>query len=351
MDRFSDIVRLVLRWIFEFAENRKKIIVGSVSLLLAFVLSLTFIPYNNVRKADNAQQKNSESNFVGAADKDDSGEVLNLATKTTTKKTTTKKTTTKKTTTKKTTTKKTTKPKTKTIKISSSKNTIKVVVGGKKNKSIEDNDFLDALTYTGYNLKKHRKDGMMWKYVLCADKPRRKWLSKITYGGGCSGYEKTSSGKPNIARFQKGGLVCASYATYVYFNYLPNVVGIKTSYLPKPAKSYDANSWYIAGQKWVKKGYSRYIKFTAKSKGTRTVFKPKESIPIGSLMLLTDFKKRNNHCTHICLYAGYKNGYHWVTHVGNSNGPEFCAMERMSCGPDPQWPLKIITTPKGIVKK
>lgn len=227
---------------------------------------------------------------------------------------------------------------------------INVVPGGKSNTDIEDNDFLDALVYCGYNLQTHRNSGKMWQYVLCKDKPALGWLSKITYGGGCSGYETTADGKPNIARFEQGGLVCASYATYVYFNYLPNVVGVDVSALDKPERSYDANSWYIAGQKWVEKGYSRYIDFTARESGTRTVFTPNEPIPIGSLMLLTDFKNRNNHCTHICLYAGYKNGYHWVTHVGNENGPEFCAMERMSCGPDPQWPLKVITTPNGLVK-
>ena len=34
---------------------------------------------------------------------------------------------------------------------------------------IEDNVFLDALAYTGYNIEKHRADGLMWEYVLSAD--------------------------------------------------------------------------------------------------------------------------------------------------------------------------------------
>ncbi len=212
----------------------------------------------------------------------------------------------------------------------------------------DDNVFLDALEFTGYNLKKHRSDGLMWTYILSTDKAHRGWLSKITYGGGCSGYEKDANGMPNIARFEQGGLVCASYATYVYFNYLPNVARIDTSALDRPEKSWDANCWYLAGKKWVEKGYSRYIEWSAKPNGTRTIFNAAEDIPIGSLMLMQDFNNRNGHCTHICLYAGYKNGNHWVTHVGNANGPEFCAMERMSCGPDPQWPLAVITTPKNL---
>ena len=50
----------------------------------------------------------------------------------------------------------------------------------------------------------------------------------------------------------------------------------------------------------------------------------------------------------MCIYAGRVSGYHWVTHVGNENGPEFCAIERMNRKPHPQWPLAIITTPTNI---
>ncbi|HCH28136.1 MAG TPA: hypothetical protein DEW35_01375, partial [Ruminococcaceae bacterium] len=193
-------------------------------------------------------------------------------------------------------------------------------------------------------------DGLMWIYILAAEKRAKGWLSNITYNFGCTGYETDANGKPNISRFEHGGLVCASYATYVYFNYLPNVVGIDVSKLAKPADPQKAQQWYLAGQKWIADGYSKSINWTARMNGTHTVFEPAEPIPIGSLMLTQDFNNRNGHATHISIYAGYKNGYHWVTHVGNTNGPEFCAMERMSCGPDPQWPLAIITTPNGIVK-
>lgn len=212
------------------------------------------------------------------------------------------------------------------------------------------NVFLDAMVYTGYNINKHRQDGLMWVYILASQKRAKGWLSNIGYGGGCSGYEITEAGLPNIARFERGGLVCASYVTYVYFNYLPNVAGIDTSSLARPERSYDANSWYIAGKQWVDAGFSRYIDFTAGDPGIKADirFSAAEDIPIGSLICLTDYYNRNDHCTHICLYAGYMNGYHWVTHVGNDNGPEFCAIERMNRDPDPQWPLAIITTPSNI---
>ena len=227
---------------------------------------------------------------------------------------------------------------------------INVVPGGKSNTDPDDNDFLDALIYTGYNINKHRSDGLMWVYILAKEKRAKGWLSNITYNFGSSGYEINAQGKPDIARFERGGFVCASYVTYVYFNYLPNVVGIDVSALKKPADPRKAQQWYLAGQDWIKNGYSKSIGWSATLSGNITNFKPDEPIPIGSLMLTQDFNNRNGYATHVSIYAGYKNGYHWVTHVGNENGPEFCAMERMSCGPDPQWPLAIITTPNGIVK-
>lgn len=223
------------------------------------------------------------------------------------------------------------------------------------NMNVNDNVFLDALVYTGYNIQAQRNSGLMWasgnNYVLCSRKRGLGWLSGITYGGGCTGYETDTDGRPNIRRFEKGGLVCASYVTYVYFNYLPNVAGIDTSVLTRPERSYDANSWYIAAQSWVNSGYSRYIDFKANDGGSinRDIsFSPAEEIPIGSIICLEDWYKRDGHCSHVSIYAGFSGGYHWVTHVGNANGPEFCVIERMNRKPDPQWPLKIITPPSNI---
>lgn len=214
---------------------------------------------------------------------------------------------------------------------------------------IEDNVFLDALTYTGYNLQKHRDDGLLWTYILSKDKKWRGWLSDITYGGGCTGLEETADGLPNISRFEKGGLVCASFASYVYFNYLPNVAKIDTSSLDVPEKTYSAQSFYTAAKKWLEKGYTYNIGFTAKNSGSGIVFEPDEEIPIGSIIVFRDMDKPNRtQADHITIYVGKKNGYHWVIQTGNKNGPEFCAVERFKFGPGPQWPLKIFATPKCI---
>lgn len=238
---------------------------------------------------------------------------------------------------------------------SSKKDTNKKPLAEDFNMTPDNNVFLDALEYTGYQLDVQRKSGMMWgsydNYILCSQKKGLGWLSNITYDdyGRASGYETNKKGKPDISYFENTGLVCASYATYVYFNYLPNVAGIDTSMLARPNRSVSANDWYIAGKKWVDKGYSRYIDFSANDGGSidnDIKFTPDEEIPIGSLIILCDWYNRSDWCSHICIYAGKKNGYHWVTHVGNENGPEFCAVERMNRKPHPQWPIAVITTPQ-----
>lgn len=211
---------------------------------------------------------------------------------------------------------------------------------------LEENPFFDSLVYTGYNIEKHRSDGMMWYYLLASQKRDRGWLSNITYAGGSTGYETTAEGLPDISFFEKYGLVCASYVTYVYFNYLPNVVGIDTSELTKPEKSYSANDWYIAAKDWVDKGYSETIDFEASLTNAGFIdFSTEEEIPIGSIIAFCDAKNKSDYCSHVVIYAGYENDYHWVYHVGNENGPEFCSVQRMHFGPDPQWPICIITTP------
>ena len=213
---------------------------------------------------------------------------------------------------------------------------------------INNNVFLDALEYTGYNIDKHRKDGLMWTYILSNDKKHRGWLSNITYGGGCFGTEM-KDGLPDIKRFEKGGLVCASFATYVYFNYLPNVAKIDTSSLARPEMSYNADSFYRACKKWLKAGYTYNIGFTAKNNPGGIYFKADEEIPLGSIIAFRNIDEPGkDEADHITIYVGKQNGYHWVIQTGNKNGPEFCAVERFKFGPGPQWPLAIFATPTCI---
>ena len=211
---------------------------------------------------------------------------------------------------------------------------------------IEDNIYLDALTYTGYNMQKHRDDGLMWTYVLSAEKAGKGWLSDITYGSGSTGLETTEEGLPDIEDFEMGGLVCASFASYVYFNYLPNVAGVDTSCLTLPDHTPSANSFYEAAKQWLADGYTTNIGFDAYDGGEGIIFEPHEEIPIGSILVFHDYyQPGKTTADHITVYVGEKNGYHWVIQTGNKNGPEFCAVERFKFGPDPMWPMAIFTTP------
>ncbi len=214
---------------------------------------------------------------------------------------------------------------------------------------INDNVFLDALEYTGYNLAKHRADGNMWVFILGKYKQGLGYLSGLGYDYGAStGYETNAEGKPDIARFKKkGGLVCASYLTYVYFNYLPNVAGIDTSFLTRPEYPCSAQSWRLAARDWVAKGYSRKISFTAKRYSSGNVsFSPSEDIPIGSVVVFKVYGASDSSAArHVTLYAGYAGGYHWLTHVGNERGPEMITIENMGFGSTPEIPVEVITPP------
>lgn len=230
---------------------------------------------------------------------------------------------------------------------------------------MEDNIFMDSLAYTGYDIAKHRKDGLMWQYILSGQKKRASssgpynWLSNISYHGTPSGFETNAEGKPDIAYFEKYGLVCASYVGYVYQNYLPNVVGIDTSMLGKPSdfgwSDVLADGWFEVAKTWVQKGWSEFIKFDCRrvaGSGGQLQITPEKSIPIGSIIVTAnDSNPDTDYAGHVSVYAGYKYGYNWVYQVGTYNGPEFCSIERMGYNPDPhyrQWLIAIITPPNII---
>lgn len=224
---------------------------------------------------------------------------------------------------------------------------------------MDKNPFMDSLEYTGYNLAKHRADGEMWNYVLASTKKGRGWLSKISYDydGGTTGYEVNEEGKPDIEFFEKNDMVCATYISYVYFNYMGNFMGIDVSGIEKPEKPELANSWYHTAKRWVEAGYSKQITYDAKIVSERIVFNEHEEIPIGSLIFFKSRYEdiRPGESTHVAIYAGYKNGNHWVYHVGNDNGPEFCSIQRMCCNSAPgardgQFMMGVFTTPTYIAQ-
>lgn len=193
-----------------------------------------------------------------------------------------------------------------------------------------DNVYLDALAHTGYDVQGLKDNGQIFKkYGSMVDDSI---LSNISYDTGFAneGTEtvtdsSTVSGKaPNLACFEKYGLCCASYCSYVYFNYLPNIVGIDTSDYIRPTNLKSSGAWSTAAEKWVDSGLAREIKFKQSSDGK--TFTADEEIPIGSLIVFT----ASGTVSHVGLYAGKYNGKNFITHVGNSRGPEIITMEGLS---------------------
>lgn len=202
-----------------------------------------------------------------------------------------------------------------------------------------DNIYLDALTYTGYKTDVQKADGSIFKtYSGNAPASVR---SGIGYGTGPSGLETVAAdnktGKaPDIARFKANGLCCASYVSYVYYNYLPNIARMDVSKIPQPANPRSPISYNSAVENWVRSGGARRIAFT---QGTNS-FTPSEEIPIGSLIIFKH--KTTGEIAHLALYAGYYAGKHFVTHVGNERGPEISTVEGMSKGSYPEVVTQVV---------
>lgn len=201
------------------------------------------------------------------------------------------------------------------------------------------NIYLDALTYTGYKTDVQKADGSIFKtYSGNAPASVR---SGIGYGSGPSGLETVAAdnktGKaPDIARFKANGLCCASYVSYVYYNYLPNIARMDVSKIPQPANPRSPISYNSAVENWVRSGGARKIAFT---QGTNS-FTPSEEIPIGSLIIFKH--KTTGEIAHLALYAGYYAGKHFVTHVGNERGPEISTVEGMSKGSYPEVVTQVV---------
>lgn len=202
-----------------------------------------------------------------------------------------------------------------------------------------DNIYLDALTYTGYKTDAQKANGSIFKkYSGNAPASVR---SGIGYGTSPSGLEtvsaSTKTGKaPDIAKFKSGGLCCASYVSYVYYNYLPNIARMDVSKIPQPANPRSPISYNSAVENWVRSGGARRITFT---QGTNS-FTPSEEIPIGSLIIFKH--KTTGEIAHLALYAGYYAGKHFVTHVGNERGPEISTVEGMSKGSYPEVVTQVV---------
>lgn len=112
-----------------------------------------------------------------------------------------------------------------------------------------DNVLLDALEYTGYKAQNQKDAGTIFKKYSSG---ATAYLSKISYGLNKYGTETvaksgTATGlAPDIAGFESNGLCCASFVSYVYYNYLPNIAGIDTSSATRPYNLRTATAYLLA---------------------------------------------------------------------------------------------------------
>lgn len=205
-----------------------------------------------------------------------------------------------------------------------------------------DNVFLDALEYTGYKVQAQKDDGTIFKKYSGG---ATAYLSKISYGLNKYGTETvaksgTATGlAPDIAGFESSGLCCASYVSYVYYNYLPNIAGIDTSSATRPYNLRTATAYNAAANAWVNAGTARRISFSQNANGNN--FIPSEDIPIGSLIIFKHIPTGD--IAHVAVYAGYYNGTHFVFHVGNDRGPEISSIVGMSKGDYPEAVVQVVT--------
>lgn len=181
--------------------------------------------------------------------------------------------------------------------------------------NVNDNVFLDALKYLGYDTTRFTKHNEVGSSVASS------YRTNIGYNtGGASGTE-TKNGKPDIAAFESKGLCCAAYASYVYFNYLPNVYGLDISFLTRPSNPRSTASWHTACEGWVSSGTAKKTVINASTNPDASSYSnlsKLKNVAIGSVLVFKD----SSGYQHTGIYAGTKNGLYYQTNVGNNRGPE-----------------------------
>lgn len=185
------------------------------------------------------------------------------------------------------------------------------------------NDFLDALAYTGFKVDKLKDEGNLFKWQSGGS--YYDYRSPLGYTYDTSGYEskkssKTKTGKaPDIKGMKSmGGLCCASYVTYVYFNYLPNIKGIDYSKSITLSAPRSAPSWCRDLDKAVSKGTATKITNVNKLKiGDILCFETEGAKSYGSYKGIG----------HLAIYLGEHNGVHFLTDCGTDDGPRIGSIE------------------------
>lgn len=196
-----------------------------------------------------------------------------------------------------------------------------------------DNSILRALEYTGYDVQKQKDNGTLYQYGYYSTRLENnapEILSDIHYGYSMSGKEtvadsSTVTGRaPDISRFEKNGLCCASFVTYFLCNYLPNIEGADTQFILDAVNATGTNTqavptWRTALDNLTAQGKIDKVGTSASS----AVYS--RMVP-GDIIMFGNDSDRN---VHIAIYAGTYSGRHYIIHVGNDRGPEISTVENM----------------------
>ena len=195
---------------------------------------------------------------------------------------------------------------------------------------------LDSMDYVGFKVDRQKKNGTILQDRASGPRTPMADRSGIIYNGTPKGWEtvkdkSTVSGKaPDLKKFRRYGLVCASYVTYYYLNYLPNIAGVDTSYIRKAVEKsgndpQTCDAWYKAANSLVKQGKATVVDRV--SKGSSLAAADLDKLEIGDLLCFS-VPNQGVTCGHVAVYAGTNNGEHFVAHVGSDEGPVFQTLQR-----------------------
>lgn len=199
--------------------------------------------------------------------------------------------------------------------------------------TMRDNAILRALQYTGYNVQKQKDNGTLYQKGYYASSLATKApdiLSKISYSTALSGKETVADSStktglaPDIARFERNGLCCASFVTYFICNYLPNIEGADTQFITDAINATGMNSQAVVT--WQKALENLVAQGKIEKVGTSSSNVDYNKLVPGDIII---FGNSTNSHVHAAIYAGTYNGTHFIIHVGNSRGPEISFVEGM----------------------
>ena len=198
-----------------------------------------------------------------------------------------------------------------------------------------DHAILRALAYTGYDVQRQKDDGTLYQPGSYAGAAPASVRSNISYGLNRSGKETVADSStvtgfaPDIARFEKDGLCCASFVTYFLCNYLPNIEGSDTQFITDEINATGMNSqavitWRTAMDRLVTKGKMEKIG-TSSANVDRTKLTPGDVIIFGNA---------SNANVHVAIYSGTYKGQDFIIHVGTPRGPEITLVTNMAAAGD-----------------